>query len=109
MLKPAELYKAQGFPANYIISHGADGKPFTKIQQVHMCGNSASPPPMAALSRANDPWLAEQRQAHAALLPHSTARAWPGKECRMTNEYLMGPTSSAVAQTGFRLLSVVEI
>lgn len=56
MLKPSELYKAQGFPADYIISHGADGKPFTKTQQVHMCGNSVSPPPMAALARANDPW-----------------------------------------------------
>lgn len=61
MLQPAELYKAQGFPADYIISHGADGKPFTKTQQVHMCGNSVSPPPMAALARANDPW----RQAEA--------------------------------------------
>ncbi|TFW42095.1 DNA cytosine methyltransferase [Pseudomonas fluorescens] len=66
MLKPAELYKAQGFPADYIISHGADGKPFTKTQQVHMCGNSVSPPPMAALARANDPWLIEERQARAA-------------------------------------------
>lgn len=66
MLKPSELYKAQGFPADYIISYGADGKPFTKTQQVHMCGNSVSPPPMAALARANDPWRAEQRQAHAA-------------------------------------------
>ncbi|MCK1783036.1 DNA cytosine methyltransferase [Pseudomonas sp. TNT11] len=56
MLKPSELYKAQGFPADYIITHGADGKPFTKTQQVHMCGNSVSPPPMAALARANDPW-----------------------------------------------------
>ncbi|AMW83945.1 C-5 cytosine-specific DNA methylase [Pseudomonas yamanorum] len=56
MLKPSELYKAQGFPADYIISHGADGKPFTKTQQVHMCGNSVSPPPMAVLARANDPW-----------------------------------------------------
>ncbi len=66
MLQPAELYKAQGFPADYIISHGADGKPFTKTQQVHMCGNSVSPPPMAALARANDPWRAAERQAKAA-------------------------------------------
>lgn len=66
MLQPAELYKAQGFPADYIISHGADGKPFTKTQQVHMCGNSVSPPPMAALARANDPWRAIERQAAAA-------------------------------------------
>ena len=66
MLQPAELYKAQGFPADYIISHGADGKPFTKTQQVHMCGNSVSPPPMAALARANDPWRAIERLAAAA-------------------------------------------
>jgi len=66
MLQPAELYKAQGFPADYIISHGADGKPFTKTQQVHMCGNSVSPPPMAALARANDPWRVVEQQAAAA-------------------------------------------
>jgi DNA (cytosine-5)-methyltransferase 1 len=66
MLQPAELYKAQGFPDDYIISHGADGKPFTKTQQVHMCGNSVSPPPMAALARANDPWRAAERQSEAA-------------------------------------------
>lgn len=66
MLQPAELYKAQGFPDDYIISHGADGKPFTKTQQVHMCGNSVSPPPMAALARANDPWRAVESQAEAA-------------------------------------------
>lgn len=66
MLKPSELYKAQGFPADYVISHGADGKPFTKTQQVHMCGNSVSPPPMAALARANDPWKISELQAKAA-------------------------------------------
>jgi len=66
MLQPAELYKAQGFPADYIISHGADGKPFTKTQQVHMCGNSVSPPPMAALARANDPWRVAERRPEAA-------------------------------------------
>jgi len=66
MLKPSELYKAQGFPADYVITHGADGKPFTKTQQVHMCGNSVSPPPMAALARANDPWrISAQHQAAA--------------------------------------------
>lgn len=58
--------QGQGFPANYIISHGADGKPFTKTPQVHMCGNSASPPPMAALASANDPRRAAERQAEAA-------------------------------------------
>ncbi|MNO65253.1 C-5 cytosine-specific DNA methylase [compost metagenome] len=66
MLQPHELYRAQGFPASYIIDKGADGKPFTKTEQVHMCGNSVSPPPMAALARANDPWRVATRQAHAA-------------------------------------------
>jgi hypothetical protein len=46
--------KAQGFPTDYIISHGADGKPFTKTQQVQMYGNNVSPPPMAALALSND-------------------------------------------------------
>ena len=66
MLQPAELYRAQGFPADYIIDKGADGKPFTKTQQVHMCGNSVSPPPMAALARANDPWRMAECQFKAA-------------------------------------------
>jgi DNA (cytosine-5)-methyltransferase 1 len=66
MLQPNELYRAQGFPADYAIDRGADGKPFTKTEQVHMCGNSVSPPPMAALARANDPWKVEKREAVAA-------------------------------------------
>ncbi|WP_445496753.1 DNA cytosine methyltransferase [Pseudomonas sp. 8(2025)] len=66
MLQPSELYKAQGFPDDYIISHGADGKPFTKTQQVHMCGNSVSPPPMAAIARANDPWRQTEQFKEAA-------------------------------------------
>lgn len=66
MLQPHELYRAQGFPASYIIDKGADGKPFTKTEQVHMCGNSVSPPPMAALARANDPWKITSKQPIAA-------------------------------------------
>ena len=56
MLQPHELYAAQGFPPNYIITHGHDGRRLTNSEQVHMCGNSVSPPPMAAIARANDPW-----------------------------------------------------
>lgn len=66
MLQPHELYRAQGFPADYIIDKGADGRKFTKTEQVHMCGNSVSPPQMAALARANDPWRAAAREAVAA-------------------------------------------
>lgn len=54
MLKPRELYRAQGFPDSYIIDRGHDGKPFTITAQTRMCGNSVSPLPMAALAAAND-------------------------------------------------------
>src|SRR5690554_4755232 len=66
MLQPHELYAAQGFPSNYIIDRGHDGRRFTKSEQVHVCGNSVSPPPMAAIAAANNPWRAgelEQREA----------------------------------------------
>lgn len=56
MLKPRELYKGQGFPDSYIIEYGHDGKPLTKTDQVHMCGNSVSPLPMAAIAMANSPF-----------------------------------------------------
>lgn len=63
MLQPHELYAAQGFPPNYVIDRGHDGRRFTKSEQVHMCGNSVSPPPMAAIARANNPWLAREALA----------------------------------------------
>ena len=64
MLEPHELYKAQGFPADYIITHGHDGRKFSKSAQVRMCGNSVSPPPAAALIRAN--YSAQQQKAQDA-------------------------------------------
>lgn len=66
MLQPHELFAAQGFPANYQISTGHDGKPFTKVAQVRMCGNSVCPPVMAALSSANDPWRNAALESQAA-------------------------------------------
>ncbi|WP_153785310.1 DNA cytosine methyltransferase [Pseudomonas sp. EMN2] len=56
MLRPRELYLAQGFPYSYNITHGHDGEKFTITEQTHMCGNSVSPGTMAAFARANDPW-----------------------------------------------------
>lgn len=53
MLKPSELFRAQGFPAGYIIDRTADGRPVTTTAAVRMVGNSVSPPPLAALARAN--------------------------------------------------------
>ncbi|MCU4436122.1 DNA cytosine methyltransferase [Acinetobacter bereziniae] len=57
MLHPRELYKAQGFPESYIIEHGHDGTPLSKKDQVFMVGNSVSPYPMAAIARANNPFV----------------------------------------------------
>ena len=53
MLTPRELYTAQGFPADYRIDTGADGKPLTKTAQVRMCGNSVCPPLSRAIALAN--------------------------------------------------------
>ncbi|WP_107329178.1 DNA cytosine methyltransferase [Metapseudomonas otitidis] len=54
MLTPRELYRAQGFPDDYVIDKGHDGKPLTRTEQVRMCGNSVSPPILAAIAAAND-------------------------------------------------------
>lgn len=53
MLTPRELYRAQGFPDNYVIDHGHDGQKFSKKDQVLMVGNSVSPWPMMSLIEAN--------------------------------------------------------
>jgi DNA (cytosine-5)-methyltransferase 1 len=72
MLAPPELYRAQGFPADYIINEIPDPKllfvdgqqttewpltlpriALTKSAQVRMCGNSVCPPLSEALIRAN--------------------------------------------------------
>lgn len=83
MLAPAELYRAQGFPAHYIINEIPDPellfvdghqtvvdprllprKPLTKSSQVRMCGNSVCPPLSEALIRAN--FAHEQQFTQAA-------------------------------------------
>ncbi|MGE6333932.1 DNA cytosine methyltransferase [Stenotrophomonas sp. NPDC077659] len=53
MLKPHELYRAQGFPTGYIIDRTSDGTPLKTTAQVRMVGNSVSPPPLRALAEAN--------------------------------------------------------
>lgn len=67
MLWPIELFRAQGFPENYIFEKGLviDNETgqvvwihLTKTEQVRMVGNSVCPPLAAALVRANVPELA---------------------------------------------------
>jgi DNA (cytosine-5)-methyltransferase 1 len=71
MLKPRELFNAQGFPAHYVIDEIPDPKrlfvggiqaehplqvprvPLSATAQVRMCGNSVSPPQARALVEAN--------------------------------------------------------
>lgn len=53
MLTPRELANATSFPPQYIISHGHDGRIFTKEQQVRMIGNAVPPELQYAVTAAN--------------------------------------------------------
>ena len=53
MLQPRELFRAQGFPDDYVIEFEHNGKPLPKYAQVRMCGNSVAPVIPEALVRAN--------------------------------------------------------
>jgi len=53
MLTPRELFRAQGFPPDYVIDPIFNGKPLPKSKQVRACGNSVCPPVAEALVRAN--------------------------------------------------------
>lgn len=66
MLQPHELFKAQGFPNDYIIDKDCTGKKYPKTKQIARCGNAVPPPFAEALVRANLPELcinSEQRVA----------------------------------------------
>jgi DNA (cytosine-5)-methyltransferase 1 len=53
MLEPHELFAAQGFPSDYLISHDSNGKKLSKAKQVARCGNAVCPPVAQALVMAN--------------------------------------------------------
>lgn len=53
MLQPHELFKAQGFPDDYVIAPEFKGRPIPKYAQVRMCGNSVPPVWPRALVEAN--------------------------------------------------------
>ena len=61
MLQPKELFRAQGFPEDYIIDRDADGNPYPKTEQVAKCGNAVTPPTATALVRANLPEYCEEK------------------------------------------------
>jgi len=75
MLKPRELYNAQGFPPSYIIDRGLfleyeTGQPFwrplTNTASIRMCGNSVAPPMARVLVAANCITPAEPVMAEVA-------------------------------------------
>lgn len=53
MLSPRELFRAQGFPDDYIIDQLPDGKKIGKSDQIRLCGNSVCPPIAKAIVKAN--------------------------------------------------------
>lgn len=57
MLQPKELFRAQGFPDDYVIDRDYTGKAYSKTAQVARCGNAVPPPFAEALVRANLPEL----------------------------------------------------
>jgi len=66
MLTPSELFRAQGFPENYIIDRDADGKSYPKSAQVARCGNAVPPPFAEALVKVNLPELCGIQERESA-------------------------------------------
>jgi DNA (cytosine-5)-methyltransferase 1 len=64
MLVPRELFRAQGFPEDYVIGDGP-GLTLSRTAQVRMVGNSVSPPLARAIVAANVPdlsaWFVDER------------------------------------------------
>lgn len=57
MLTPRELFRAQGFPDDYVIDRDDTGKPYPKTAQVARCGNAVPPAFAKSLVAANLPEL----------------------------------------------------
>ena len=55
MLIPKELYRANGFPDDYIIDRDYTGREYPKTKQVEKCGNAVCPPMATALVIVNLP------------------------------------------------------
>lgn len=62
MLKPHELFAAQGFPTDYIIDRDSEGRAYPLTEQTARCGNAVPPPFAKALVMANLPELCEEKE-----------------------------------------------
>ena len=68
MLTPRELYRANGFPPDYVIERDYLGNEYGKTKQVARCGNAVPPPFATALVRANLPeWCGTEITTMAQL------------------------------------------
>lgn len=74
MLTPKELYKAQGFPEDYIIDRDYTGKAYPVAKQVARCGNSVVPIMAAALVEANCEHLKVGKRMPNAKIDDSKAQ-----------------------------------
>lgn len=63
MLVPRELFRAQGFPADYAIDIEHEGRPLPKTTQIALAGNSVCPPLAEAIVRAQFGRRAEYAEA----------------------------------------------
>lgn len=61
MLSPRELYRAMGFPDDYIIEVDYKGNPYPKNEQVARCGNAVCPAMAAAVVASNLPEYAVKK------------------------------------------------
>jgi DNA (cytosine-5)-methyltransferase 1 len=68
MLEPHELFKAQGFPDDYIIDKDYSGKAYPKSKQVARCGNAVPPPFAEVLTRANLPEYCNRNEVHQKIV-----------------------------------------
>lgn len=65
MLEPHELFRANGFPDDYIHDRDRHGKPFSKAAQIAACGNSVPPALPLAIAKANRPNRPVEEGIHA--------------------------------------------
>ncbi len=81
MLQPKELYRAQGFPADYRIEQDYTGKIYPKTKQVARCGNAVPPAFAKALVQANLPEMCKGVEISTMnelneMIAFSTIDAW---------------------------------
>ena len=73
MLEPRELYRAQGFPDDYIIDFDVNGKKYSRAAQIARCGNAVPPPFAEALVRANLPEMCGRKYSYMSEVKQEMA------------------------------------